>query len=260
MSLPNSPSFAISSWALHPLLTSAGAGRLTIFEVPAAIASRGIHKMELCHFHLPAQEPAVMAEMRAACAEAGVELFSLLIDDGDLSHPAESDAAATWIASWLQSGGELGATHARVIAGKQAWTDDSSGRSIRHLRMLADLAKANRIRLLTENWFALLDKPAQVLNLLRKGDGSFGLCLDFGNWHGDSKYSGFGKIAHLMEDCHAKASFHESGEIDTEDYGQCIDITRSAGYAGPYTLVDGGPVDVWRGIELQRDFIRARLH
>ena len=60
---------ATSSWSLHrtlgssmyqwpdpkgePVLEGAGQGELTLLELPAQLAARGIGLLEICHFHFP---------------------------------------------------------------------------------------------------------------------------------------------------------------------------------------------------------------
>ena len=47
---------------------------------------------------------------------------------------------------------------------------------------------------MTENWFALLARPAEVLGLLDRLEGAVGLCVDFGNWGGAAKYEDLAAI------------------------------------------------------------------
>ena len=54
---------AISTWTLHGQLQ----GDLALLDLPSRIAQRGIHALEICHFHLPSTTPAYLAELKAAC-------------------------------------------------------------------------------------------------------------------------------------------------------------------------------------------------
>src|SRR5690606_20725135 len=112
----------------------------------------------------------------------------LLIDAGDITHPEYGLRDQKWIAGWIEVANELGAEHARIIAGKQKPTRDALDRSVKALAALAE-ANAGGTRLVTENWFDLLAEPAHVHYLLDRLDGRVGLLADFGNWGGESKYS-----------------------------------------------------------------------
>jgi sugar phosphate isomerase/epimerase len=66
-------------------------GEVSLLELPARLAEFGVHTLEVCHFHLPSRDAQYLAALRGAMEAANVELWSLLIDDGDLSH-AENGA------------------------------------------------------------------------------------------------------------------------------------------------------------------------
>jgi hypothetical protein len=99
---------SVSTWALHsvlgqtfpdkpgdpdrPTVAPAGPGSLPLLDIPGRLAELGFGKMELCHFHLPSRDAAYLADLRAALDAANVELWSLLIDDGDISHPSTTTA------------------------------------------------------------------------------------------------------------------------------------------------------------------------
>jgi hypothetical protein len=276
--IATTPRVSVSSWALHPLLgrthpgrpgdpdaymiaPAAGDGTTYLLDVPAKLAAMGIRTMEVCHFHLPANEPGYYEDFRQALDEAGVELWSLLIDDGDLTHPEHGARDAAWVQGWLDVAGILGARCARVIAGKQQPTPENIEAARVRLLDLALAAYVRGVRLLTENWFALLSRPEHVHALLSGTNRMVGLTFDFGNWGGPEKpekYEMLTGIASLAEGCHAKCNFAETGEADWDDFARCCDLLRGASYAGPFTLVASNPRDIWAGIAEQRDFLRLR--
>lgn len=265
---------SVSTWALHRALgvthwdtpenptkqtvPTYGAGSVSLLEIPGRLAAMGIGTMELCHFHLPSRDAAYVAELRGALDAAGVELWSLLVDAGDITHPEHGARDAAWIGDWIDMAAPLGAKRARVIAGKQTHTPETRQRSEKALRALADRAAGQSVRLMTENWFGFLAAPSQVQTLLDELDGQVGLCADFGNWdgHGARKYDDLAAILPRAESCHAKSRFAAPGVVDTDEYRRCLDLARDAGFAGPYTLVYGGAGDDdWEGIALQRDVL-----
>lgn len=268
------PRLSVSTWSLHrtlgdpviygpgeqiPLDTH-GRGEVSLLQLPGRLASFGIKTLEICHFHLPSLERGYLQEMRSELESAGVELFNLLVDAGDITHPISGERDADWISQWIDVASLLGAQRTRVIAGKARPTEETMALSIRRLRVLARQAEEQGVRLMTENWFALLPDAQHVLSLLDALEGHVGLCLDFGNWRGPEKYDEFVQIAPRAESCHTKATFNGPNVLDREDYVRCLEITRQAGFHGPYTLIYDGPDDnEWQGLALEREVVLPYL-
>ncbi|MCH8296014.1 sugar phosphate isomerase/epimerase, partial [Candidatus Poribacteria bacterium] len=134
---------SISSWSLHralgPMYRPADddsgdlvphketAGELSLLELPARVAQLGIKTLEICHFHFPTLDEDYISDLRSALKEADVELFSILVDAGDITHPdsAKREKDLQWIREWLEVTAKCGATHARVIAGDADITVDN---------------------------------------------------------------------------------------------------------------------------------------
>ncbi|WP_413711538.1 sugar phosphate isomerase/epimerase family protein [Rhizobium sp. Rhizsp82] len=275
-SLPNGR-FAVSTWSLHRLLGPTypyspdpaksaarqepyGAGGASLIELPKQLAERGIYRLELCSFHLPSLDPAYLAEFRAAMKASGVLFQTLLVEDGDPSHPETGERDIRWIAGWIEIAKALGAENMRVIAGKQKPSQDSLQRALTNLTWLAAQAEGSGIRVVVENWFDLLPAPEQMNWLLDGLEGKIGLNGDLGNWSAPAKYAGLADIMGRAELCHAKADYNASG-LDADDYGKCLEACRAAGYAGPFTLIYDSPffADEWDGILLQKAFIEDFL-
>jgi sugar phosphate isomerase/epimerase len=202
-------------------------------------------------------DDAYLAQLRRAIEDAGVELWQVLADAGDITHPADGERDALWIAQWIYVAHTLGAKRVRVIAGKQMPTRENLIKSRDTILRLSEKAQPLGIRLVTENWFDLLDTPDDVLWLLEQTQGQLGLCLDFGNWKGERKYAGFEAIAPMAESCHAKPQFDAGGSVELNDYTRCLDITKAAGFAGPYTLIYDGPnADEFAGLEAEKRIVQ----
>jgi sugar phosphate isomerase/epimerase len=268
---------AVSTWSLHrhlgttyphilttteigPVEETYGEGSESLLDLPSALANHGYHRMELVSFHLPSRDPIYLGELRAQLKVADVRLQTLLIDAGDVTDPVNGARDEAWIASWIEIANALGAEHARVIAGKQAPSDEALDRSVAALRRLADGNSGSSVLLTTENWFNLLPSAEKVAHVLDRLEGKVGLLGDFGNWKGESKYGELAKIFGHAELCHAKASFID-GDLDADDYGRCVDLAEVAGYTGPYTLIFDSevPVNEWDGLAIERDFIVSRV-
>ena len=273
----STPRLSVSSWSLHRQLGKPGftgpandmqiplethnKGPISLLNLPMRIAEFGINTLEICHFHLPSIEKTYLHELRAALQDADVELFSLLIDDGDITHPINAERDIAWIENWIDIAGELGASCARVIGGKATPSDDTIAQSQQTLSKLSDRAHTAGIRLMTENWFSIFSTPEIVNTILDGLDGKVGLCLDFGNWRGGTKYTDLAAIAPKAESCHSKAHFAAPCEIDKEDYIQCLELTQKAGFTGPHTLIYDGPGDdEWEGLSIEREFVNPYLN
>ncbi len=262
MPLPLDPRLGVSTWSLHHRLTD---DKFPLLNLPAEVAAHGLSKLEICHFHLPSTDDAYLAELRSALDTAGVELFALLIDAGDVTaaDPEQRAEDEAFMINWLDVAARCGAGRARVIAGNQAPDRDGHALavSIAALKRLARYAEASGVRLVTENWHALLDRPQEVVALLDALGGQVGLKLDFGNWPAARKYDDLAVIAPLAECTHAKAFFPRPGHMDGEDFTRCLDICRDAGFRGPHILIYDSGGDEWGGLNQMREaalpYVRA---
>ena len=263
---------AISSWSLNRTLGAPQfdalrdhvgrepqSGALSLLELPQALADFGVQRMELCHFHLPKSDGKYLQQLRAALENADVELWALLIDDGDITHPDDGEKWLDWTRGWIDIAAQLGARHVRIIAGKQEPTPETLQLSRDRLQVLAAYAKAKNVGVLTENWFGLLDAPQDVLWLLDELNGEVGLKFDFGNWKGARKYDDLPQIAPRAVSCHAKCSF-DGSTPDSEDYRRCLQMLKDANYRGPYTLIyDGENADEWAHLAIERELVSEFL-
>lgn len=269
----NTPRLSVSTWSLHRALgvtypdspaagrgertETWGPGEVSLLEIPARVAEMGIHTLEICHFQIPSRDDAYLNDLRGALDAAGVELHALLIDDGDITHPDHHDRDRAWVAGWVDVAGKLGATRTRIIAGKSEYSPEAMALSQAGLKELAARGKDRGVRVTTENWFALLSRPAAVFELLDSLDGEVGLNGDFGNWDGPTKYDDLAAIFPRAESCHAKCDFESPFVPDTNDYCRCLDLARAANFSGAYTLIYQGPDDnEWEGLKREAELTR----
>lgn len=263
---------SVSTWSLHRTLGNpppygpdgvpgAAHDGVSLLELPALVALAGIRTLEICHFHLPSRDPVYLAELRSALNDAGVELWSLLIDGGDISDAVNAARDTHWSEEWIDVAAALGATNSRVAAGRSAPSAEALERSKRSLRRLAAYARMQGVQLMTENWLALLSTPEAVLEILDALHGELALCVDFGNWTGPTKYEQLARIMPAAASCHAKCHFSGPDTPDREDFLRCLAMTRAVGFAGPYTLIYDGPsADEWRGLSLEKEMVKPYLH
>ena len=268
---------SVSSWSVHHALgsmpitgpedepnASSPEGALSLLDLPRQIAHHGITTLEICHFHLPSTSDAYLTELRASLAESKIELWSLLVDGGDLNGTnAARDLA--WIEKWIEVAGKLGARNARVIAGMSEPNDANIETSIAAFKHLAEVARVQGVGLMTENWFPTVSTPEAVHQVFAALGDDLGLCLDFGNWddHAD-KYGDLASIARYATSCHARADFKAPENLDEADFRRCLQVTVEAGFHGPYTVIPSGDKgDEWAALDtaasVARDFCEVRM-
>lgn len=276
MTAPNRSRLAVSTWSLHralgkppftgpdtpgsQLATPTLAPAFSLLELPAKIAAEGIHTLEICHFHIPSRDPAYLKQLRTAIEKAEVELWEVLIDAGDVTDTPHAARDIAWIEGWIDVAGQLGATRARVIAGRAKPSQAALQQSQQALQRLAAYAQARNVRLMTENFHDLTSTPEAVLTLLDGLEGQVGLLADFGNWKGPNKYADLAQIFPRAESYHAKCHFSAPQVMDRDDYARCLELTRAAGTVGPYSLIYDGPGnDEFTGLRLEREMVSAYL-
>ena len=272
--MTSTPDFAVSTWSIHRVLgvtypdapghlgagtsePAYGPGTLRLIDLPAELKRRGFDRAEICHFQLNGRDAGYVKELRASLEQAGVILQTLLIDDGDLTHPKDGARDEAWIAGWIDIAAALGATAARVVAGKQPPSPVALERSVAALRRLSRQGRAAGVRVLTENWFDLTAGPKEVNAILDALEGEVGFLADMGNWEGADKYEKLAAVFGRAERSHTKAHFATGLMMDREDYFRCLEAATAGGYEGPHTLIFESDGDEWAGVEMERDFVAA---
>ena len=267
----NNP-IVVSSWSLHRTIgttyhdSPAGGPKgkathsetpLDLLELPKALRDHGYSAMQLCHFHLPSREEAFISEFRAALDQSGIKLWTLLIDEGDITDAASGQDSADWISSWVRTAAQLGTDRARVIAGKQKCSTETMDLAVTRLKQIAAVATEVGVRIETENWFDLLATPSAVNEILDRMEGQLGLCADFGNWPRPFIYEALPQIMGRAETCHAKFEFVSASELDEAHSAACLKIAEEADYKGPFVIVNGGAsASEWDAIDTQRKRIK----
>lgn len=235
---------SVSSWSLDTLLDGGG---LALLDLPRACAAAGIHTLELCEFHFPQSDPAYLERLAAAAGEAGVELYSILIDDGDISEtdPGCRKKHLAMITSWIDVAGRLGASRVRVVAGQAAPTPAAWALSGATLAGLGEYARTRGVAVSTENFGKLTKRAEAVLGILEAAGPEIGLCADFGNFSGPEKHADLARILPRATSLHVKTVARSDGTPDWEEFRACLMLARRAGFAGPCSLIQEGKGDPW---------------
>ncbi len=251
-----------------PVLEGDGQGELSLLELPAQLTRRGISMLEICHFHFPRVDDGYINELRQTLDDEGIELYSVLIDAGDITHPepARRNREVVWIRVWMEIAARCGAQCVRVIAGDAEpvrvgnWHDlEAVQISVKHLREFAGVGHGLGLNVLTENFRALGSKAGALNAILDLCEGEVGLCADFGNYTGSDKYDELAAILPRATSVHAKANFSAAMEMDRVDFDRCLALANEAEFVGPYSLIFSSPGNEWEGVEQTRLVVEESL-
>jgi sugar phosphate isomerase/epimerase len=244
--------FAVSSWSLDGLLQAG----TPLLDVPAQLQQYGITTLELCHFHLPSADAAYTQALRERLQAAAIELFSVLIDAGDIATPDPEQRAAdiALIRHWIATAAALGAERVRIDAGRQPPTPDVIRRSAQQLGACAQYAATYGLQVSTENWHATSQEPSALLAILDQCDANIGLCVDTGNAEATAdKYRTLAQLLPRATSIHFKARYGPTGALDQEDVQRCLALIHESPFDGVVTLIYDRKQDEWAGIHRLRE-------
>ena len=239
---------------------------IDLLDVPATAASHDFYSFDLSNYHLPNVERTYLHELRAAFAEANVELFQLLIDTGDVDSvdPDERNAGIAHIKFWMEIAVVLGARGVRYVPGDGEPTPETIRTSGQAFRDLFDFAVGLGLKPATENYRNFNMKADDLLGVLEVSERDYGVIADFGNARGPKKYETLEAIMPCATSIHAWVEVDENGDLISEDFRRCLTIARDKGFDGPIMLQYGYPVDVfentrevWARASEMREEVRA---
>lgn len=239
---------------------------IDLLDVPAKAAAHGFHSFDLSVYHLPSIERGYLFDLRSAFEDAGVELFQLLIDTGDVdsADPDEQETGIAHIKGWMEIAVELGARGVRYVPGDGEPTPETIRASGEAFRELFDFAVDLGLKPATENYRRFNLKGADLLGVLQHAERDYGVIADFGNARGPDKYETLEAIMPRATSIHAWAEVDEKGDLISEDFQRCLTIARDNGFDGPIMLQSGYPVDVfqrtrevWTRVDEMREELRA---
>ena len=224
---------------------------IELLDVPGELASHGVKSFDLCNQHVPRIDRTYLKELRMAFEEAGVELFQILIDLGDVSNCAHNQRSASirLTKRWMEIAGELGALGVRYVPGDSEPSRDTMRWSADALRQLADYARECGLMPAVENYKIMMREADDLLELLALSDREYGLIADFGNAADARRANKYDTLARLIgraTSIHAWCECDADGQIDTADFRRCLHMALATGFDGPIMLLGGRPPDVYR--------------
>ncbi len=242
---------AVSSWSVDGLLQTG----VPLLDLPAHLRHHGFSAVELCHFHLPSTDAAYLQALRDQLAAAQVELYSMLIDAGDIvtPDPAQRAADIAFTQQWIGIAAALGAHRVRIAAGQQPPTPEVIQRRAAQLHSLAQYAASWGVAVSTENWRTTAQEPDALLAILAACPSPIGVCVDTGNAEATrDKYQTVRQLVPRATSVHFKARYTSAGEIDHDDVQQCLALLHAVAFDGVITLIYDRKHHEWDGIRQLR--------
>lgn len=233
----------------------------TLEELPKLLKQEGFDALEVIHPHFSSTDLSYLQRVRAAFETASIQLFSILVDYGDLSHkdPVRRSADKGFIKKWIDIAAEVGATCIRVIGGEAHPDDKESVKRVSsELTELAAYGERKGIGVLTENFKSLTSTSENCLFLQHHSEIK-GLITDFGNFSGVGKKNDIRLTVPYSKSIHVKALRNRDGTINKPELMENLELVRQARYAGPLTIVYDGPDDMWAGINEVKRVVKEFL-
>ncbi len=240
--------------------------RLDLLDAPAEVAAHGFDCFDLSILAVRSIERGYLAELRSAFEEAGVEIFQLLVDIGEIGSPDPDERAASikLTKRLMEVASELGARGIRYVPGYTEPRPEHIPSWAEAFRELADYAEQCGLRPATENYKTFSTAADELLQVVDQSERDYGVIGDFGNAKGPDKYDILAKLLPHSTSIHAWAFLNEDGALDHEEFRRCLTIARDSGFDGPIMLHGAyapdnfcWAPDIWAGVELLRDDFNA---
>ncbi|MDA0710374.1 MAG: TIM barrel protein [bacterium] len=254
------PGVSVSTWSLHRQLgrawyvqtddglqnRSEATDGIALMAVPAMVAAHGIHHLEVCHFHFPSTDPGYLHAFRDELDRNDVTFHTLLIDTADITHPdpEQNDRELRTVEAWIDVAAQCGAKQARVVAGEAAPSQEAIDLSAKNLGKMARYAHARGLGIATENFKKLTQRAGPLLQILDRCADDIGLCADFGNFKGDTKFDDLAAVLPRATTIHAKGGY-VGGKLDELDFLRCMSLSKASGFDGHYVLIFSDEGEEW---------------
>lgn len=265
----DAPWFKISlaEWSLHRTLRKPTAeGGITNLDFPGVAKQQfGCEGIEYVNafFRSPDAEGkdvargtdfGYLAELNAACSDAGVESLIIMVDGegnlGDADDARRRDAIENHF-KWVSAAAFLGCHSIRVNAAGDGKPDEQAARAADSLRRIARVSDDYDINVIVENHGGLSSDGAWLSDVMKRADHPrVGTLPDFGNFYEYDRYQGVTDLMPFAKAVSAKShDFDESGNETKTDYTRMLQIVKDAGYRGWVGIeFEGGGLDETAGI------------
>ena len=241
---------SIGDWSLHREFE---AKRMDLISYIGAVKNEfGLDTLEFGSTFAGGLEPSNLKKIKDALDSNGVRLINLPIDVGNISqlNADKRNEDIGLIKKWIDAAEYFGARSARVNTGRQPEGMFDLTITIASYKELTEYAAGKGLAMVLENHGGMSADPDNILKIFAGvNDPNFRVCPDFGNFDPEIRYDAIEKIFIDPILIHAKTyEFNEQGEHISFDFGRCMEIAKSRGYDGYYSIEFEGPGDQYKGV------------
>ena len=233
---------------------------LELLDFPEMVADRyHIHNLEIVKGHFASREPSYLREVNARLKKAHSRIVNIPVDVGELwNQPGLSAAdtktrerAISLYQPWFDVAQAVGARSVRCDPGKINTADLAP--TIASYQALGAYAQSKNLYVIIENHFGVgSEHPEELVRILKAAGGQVAALPDFGNFPDQpTRERGLKLLFPLARTiCHARDTEGDgAGGLVHFDLGQCVRISKEAGYQGIYSVEAEAKGDVYANVQ-----------
>ncbi len=221
------------------------AKKMDMFGFLELAADLGLDAVEPTSYWFPPDaDSAYFHRLKQRAFTLGLDISGTAIAN-DFCLPAgkKRDEDLAKVRSWIDRAAELDAPVIRVFGGtapKGESEDVTIARAIQGIESVLPHAADKGVALAVENHGGITLRPETLLKLVRgvkAPEGTFGVNLDTGNFHGEDPYADLAKLAPYAINVQVKTEVSRQGKSKEEaDLSKIIALLREAKYSGYVVL------------------------
>ena len=259
---------AISTWTFHNYFTATREPEfklpgemLKLLDFPKMIANRyNVKLMEICAPHFDSTGTEYLKALKAQLDEAGSKVVNMPVDieelweKGGLSDPDKKvrDTAVKGAKKWIDVAVEIKCGSVRCDPGKM--DPKNLAPTVDSYKQLSEYGRSKGVHVIIENHGGLGSEHPEELVELFKGVGGkhVGALPDFFNFPNEAvRMKGLELLfPYARVVCHAKGmEFDANGNETQYNFPKCIEISKTAGFKGVYSIEFEGPGDPYDGCQ-----------
>ncbi len=228
-----------------------------------------MHKLEILSPHFGSRDASYTKEVNRQLKRAHSQIVNIPIDISELwnqdglsaADPKLRERAIALYLPWIDFAHDVGALSVRCDPGKINRNDLEP--TLASYRTLAAYAKSKGLYVIIENHFGVgSEHPEELARILTQVGGNLAALPDFGNFPDEeTRHRGLKLLFPLARTiCHARDTEGDGkGGLVHFDLGECVRISKEAGYAGVYSVEAEAKGDVHANVQHVYDELMKRI-